>query len=85
MGRCQIECVVYKVEELNPNSNSNNRNDKRVCGFNERSFSNKYITIIKVASHMKYIDIKLVCPTTYAKSKQIWYRSYIKIGNRVKM
>ena len=27
---CQIECVVYKVEVLNPSSNSNNRNDKKV-------------------------------------------------------
>ena len=26
-------------------------------------------TIIKVLSHMKYIDIKLVCPITYGKSK----------------
>ena len=34
-GRCQIECVVYKVEVHNPSSNSNNRNDKKsVCWFN---------------------------------------------------
>ena len=31
--------------------------------------SNKDITFIKVASHMKYIDIKLVCPIVNGKSK----------------
>ena len=35
-----------------------------------KALSNKDITIMKVASHMKYIDLK-----------QILYRSYIKMGN----
>ena len=47
-----------------------------------KALSNKDITIIKVVSHMKYIDIKLVCPITYGKSKQIQYRSYIEMGNK---
>ena len=33
------------------------------------ALSNKDITIIKVALNMKYVDIKLVCPITYGKSK----------------
>ena len=32
--------------------------------------------------HMKYLDIKLVCPITFMGSQeQIWYRSYIKMRN----
>ena len=71
-GRSQIESVVYKVEILNPSSNSNKRNDiKKKCMWVQRKvFSNKDITILKVASHMKYIDIKLICPTKYGKSKR---------------
>ena len=34
-----------------------------------KALTNKDITIIKVASYMKYIDIKLVCPITYGRSK----------------
>ena len=50
---------------------------KSVCDFLRKVLSDKGITIIKVASHMKYIDIKLVCSITHGKSKQILYRSYI--------
>ena len=32
-----------------------------------KALSNKDIMIIKVASYMKYIDIKLVCPNMYRK------------------
>ena len=39
-------------------------------GSTQKALLNKDITIIKVASHMNYIDIKLVCPTTYAESKK---------------
>ena len=60
---------MFKVEVLNSSCNSNKKNDKKgVCGFNAWPFPTD-ITIIKVASHMKYIDIKLLCPTTYGKSK----------------
>ena len=34
-----------------------------------QALSNKDITIIKVASRMKYIDVKLIGPITYGKSK----------------
>ena len=63
------ECVVYKAEGLNPSSNSNTRNDKKSMWVQRKVLSNKNITIIKIASHMKYIDIKLVCPIKYGKSK----------------
>ena len=43
--RCQIECVVYKAEVLNPSSNSNNRNDikKSVSGFKANPFQTKIL------------------------------------------
>ena len=68
-GRSQIQCVVYKAEALNPNSNSNNRNDKKCMWVQCKTLSNKDITIIKSGSLMKYIDIKLVCPIKYGKSR----------------
>ena len=35
-----------------------------------KALSNKDITIIKVALHIKYIDIKLISPIMYGKSKK---------------
>ena len=32
----------------------------------------KDITIIEVASHMKYVNIKQFCSTTYGNSKTNW-------------
>ena len=42
-GRCLIECVVYKADVLNPSSNSNNKNDKKVyVGSMQDTFKQRY-------------------------------------------
>ena len=42
-GRCQLEYVAYKAEVLNPSSNSNNKNDKKVyVGSTKGPFKQRY-------------------------------------------
>ena len=63
------EFLVHKAEVLNPSSNSNNKNKKKCMLAQLKALSNKDITIIKVVSHMKYTDVKLICSITFGKSK----------------
>ena len=54
-GRCQIECVVYKVEVFNLRSNSNYRNDKKVyVGSMQSPFKQWYATHKSSFAHEIY-------------------------------
>ena len=56
-GRCQIECVVYKAEELIQSNDSNNRNDKKVyvCSTQD-PFKQRYYNHKSRAVHEMVLD-----------------------------
>ena len=66
-GKCQYECIVYKIQVYN---RPNNKNSKSVLRLYSRNFKKKKITI-EVVSHTKYTGIVLVNQTMCGKSKRI--------------
>ena len=59
----------------------NKKTPTELSKLKRKALSNQDISVIKVALHMKYIDVQL----RMGSQKPIWYSSYIKMGNREKI
>ena len=76
-GKCQFECIVYKVEVHSCGSNHGNisRNIKKVYIGSTQGPFKKDIIIIEVSLHVKYIDrhslFNIVYLTMWGKLRRI--------------